>query len=108
MKKTVGVFIAEIIYYLKTGRTSTVATIPQITLKTSKQGPMFYEKRIMKKFDVAWQKLTADDRQKNVTFQVWHEVKTYHRKRTNKRKPKCTIKSHIQIKRQCIYRRKRR
>ena len=67
-EKTVGVFIAEIIYYLKTGRTSTVATIPQITLKTSKQGPMFYEKRIMKKFDVAWQKLTADDRQKMSRF----------------------------------------
>lgn len=67
-EKTMAIFITEIIYYLKTGKTSEVATIPLITLNKSKNGPMFHEKRIMGKFDVAWQTLTADDRRKMSRF----------------------------------------
>lgn len=67
-QKTMSAFITELIYYYKTGRPSSPATIPVIGLTKSKNGPMFHEKRIMKNFGVAWQKVTADDRRKMSRF----------------------------------------
>jgi ribosomal protein L13 len=63
-EKTVGDFIQEIIYYVKTGKTGLITTPPVATLQMSKNGKMFYEKKIANSLGWSGNQLSADDRKK--------------------------------------------
>lgn len=59
---TMMAFIQEVMYYFKTGKTGSLTGKPNINLKTSEQGAMFYEKKILKSLNMNNKVLTADDR----------------------------------------------
>jgi len=62
---TMGDMIQEIIYYFKTGgKVLASTTPPSVTLSESKQGLMFYEKKLAKALQWSDSSLTADDRRK--------------------------------------------
>lgn len=61
---TVGNMIQELIAYFKTGKTGILTFPPSATLTVSKQGPMFYERKMINALGWSKTQLTADDRKK--------------------------------------------
>jgi len=62
---TVGAFIQELIAYVKTGSTPIIQfSNPTASLRTSQNGSMFYENKMLRYMNISGKKITADDRRK--------------------------------------------
>jgi len=61
-RDTMQAFIQEVIYYFKTGKAGLITGKPVASLNISKNGAMFYEKKIMRALNMNQKQITADDR----------------------------------------------